>query len=445
MKARHLVIAAASALLTFATLTALPRAARAQATEPRECAMARQERARGRTAFADLLDRRCATRLAQMARAAQAMPSGPAGAPGAGAGAVPSGRADWGSELPTVAAVQQAIAGASPSETQARQEAAFAVLSNYIEQRNGNMFKALAPMVATRLQEYRREQSREHPMEPRSVSPAADKYYEDPDFRDETLAKFLSPGSVAAYDATSDMHDLRDSRHPVVQTPADDAAARNLLAPALALAHKSGTDLTVFGVTLGGPLNLPACAGEEQAVPIAGVPGAQPEEQTCRVVARGGLFGTAFAQTLITGTLGPEAPGVVNVTVRVAPSRCAQWASCELVVGTWNGYALAVSLLTTYGADKQDQVEALLAAKYHHPPTSKDTFSECKQSYRGLQLGAVDRAAVRIWALPGLDVAYVPYGTVAGCANGGIRVQLHAFTDLVERSKQEHLDAQPKM
>ncbi len=212
--------------------------------------------------------------------------------------------------------------------------------------------------------------------------------------------------------------------------PADDAQGAAMVAPTLALARRNNVDLGVFGVRLGERLNLHECVAEGASEPC--IP-------TAKTIGDA-LFG-ALHTLAITGGEAPEAPGIVNVSVRIPDARCPPWADCSLVVATRHGYAVAISFLTRYSADRQNEIEAILTAKYKQAPTSKSTFSECRVSYGGTTLGASARAANRLWQLPGLLVYYVPYGSPGSCAQGGIVVQTSAYRSLVQQAD----DAQPKM
>jgi len=351
----------------------------------------------------------------------------------------------WEAELPSVAKVKQAITGTDTADTAARQEAAFATLADYVESRNGGIMQSMSPSLGARFREYSTEQNRTHPHFARIVSAPAGKYFATVAFRRDTITKLISPAAFAAYEASSSS--IADVR--VQEAAASNAAAAKksaagtqaLVMPSLADAKKHNVDTSVFGVALGMPLALPACAEDQNSLQLFGTPS---PPQTCVVTEDRGFFGIP-SRVFTTGSFFPDAPGLVDVTVRLGESRCPAWADCSLVVATKDGYAMAVTFLTRYGADKQAELESLLSEKYHHAPTDKSQFSECSVRYGGTKLGVSDRAANRMWDLPGLLAGYIPYGSATTCDVGAVRVQLGAYTALLGQQKQREHDAQPKM
>lgn len=205
IRIRFVAIVVVGASLSLAALS--PAISVAQ-NDPPVCVTARRLRAAGNPQ-AIRYERACeAARAAAARRAAPPRPAAtpapvaaaPAAAPmpaarGPAAPGTPAANDDWASNLPAVAAVEAAIAGSDSSDTAARHEAAFATLCDYVETRNGGMFKVMPPNVQAIWTDYNREQSRSHPSMPRSVSPAAARYFNSREFRDP-CARPADPGPV---------------------------------------------------------------------------------------------------------------------------------------------------------------------------------------------------------------------------------------------------------
>src|SRR6478736_2141479 len=160
---------------------------------------------------------------------------------------------------PTAAEARPAGA-ATPA---ARQEAAFATLCDYIETRNGGMFKPMAPAVQKTFLAYSAEASKTHPNMPRSVSPAASVYFDSLAFREQTVSKLINKPAFDYYAATSsNVAELR-AQAPVRAKQAamkqEGSDWQRRVQPDVAKAKKEHS--TLLGVAMGVPLSVPTCAG----------------------------------------------------------------------------------------------------------------------------------------------------------------------------------------
>lgn len=135
--------------------------------------------------------------------------------------------------------------------------------------------------------------------------------------------------------------------------------------------------------------------------------------------------------------------------VTLGTSRCPNWVTCQVVVTTKDGYALAVTFQTSLahklkGGDVLDDVAHNLHEKYGVRPVANGE-SECRVSYNGVGLGTSDRAQDWLWSVPGLSVKYTTFGSPTNCSQGRVDVQGEAYTTLVRERTEEQRSAQPKM
>jgi hypothetical protein len=408
-------------------------------------------------------ERRCAMQLEMQERAQrqqQAQPPSTLRSPSGGPAASRRGLAGWQAELPSVDAVIQAIQGNNPADTAARQFTALGVLGEFISVITDRPPLDLAAnlMVPGHSEFLEYSKAKNKLGAQRSGLAGTAREWPIDVARREVLATFMSQPSQAMYWRKMNENAAAAAAQERAQQQADAAARiqmaklaeeeaqtgpmQDFLAPDLVAAKKADTDLSVFGIVLGQPLRLPFCPPGDKDT-LAGMFGAGPVAETCKV-RDGTNFFADLGKVMTTGQFGPEAPGLVDVSVRLPAARCPNWADCSLVVSTKNGYAMAISFLTRASAEKQDEVEQILSQKYHHKAV-KDGYSECNVAYQGVRLGTSARALNRFWTLPGLFVGYIPYGSIQSCAFGAIRVQLDAYGRLVKSAKQREREAQPKM
>jgi hypothetical protein len=336
----------------------------------------------------------------------------------------------WPSELPDVATVRERIRGADQPDTVARQEAALAVLAEFIGQVTGNIETAdtkqsIPPVAQKRLTEYLAAQGRPtnlfelYSMEiGERMTKAARPYFVDATFNEQTLSRFLSKPLVDRYKLTPWFQAL------LRQSVSAPGAAN--LGPDVAAGKKTKADMSVFGITLGEPLNLPVCADGDPP-------------QTCL------LLGSSIVQQALR-TVGGS-PESMPTLVQLPPSRCPDWISCNVQVVIRDNYAVAITL-DTLGVESRDRIVAKLTEKYQKPP-QPNGMSVCKLSVGGAEIGTTGQTPILVWSTPLVRVTYQAYGNdpmhMTNCKRGTVVVESAEYVKRLDKARQQHEASQPAM
>jgi hypothetical protein len=366
--------------------------------------------------------------------------SAPAAAAAPGGRAAPRTNVAWVDELPTAAAVIGIVRSSTPWDEAARESAALRSLADYVAGQI-SLTKNAPSLALSRQQEYLV-----------FAKGKGDEYYWTEAWHDAVLASFIDPAIAAAYKATpawqAQLAPIR-ARQATQKASRDAESNRTAAAVAAMLEHtaKGKTDRTVFGIKLGEPLALPTCPENSR-----------PANNCLKSQAAPGFnsdpFG-ALAQGLeswvdkAATTGGVTPPGMQQSIVILGTSRCPNWVTCQVVVTTKDGLALAATFQTSLvrkltGGDVLDDVARSLFEKYHVKPMESGA-SECHVSYGGVGLGTSDRAKDWQWSPPGLSVHYTTYGNPTNCNQGRVDVQSEAFSALVQQHAEQEQAAQPKM
>jgi hypothetical protein len=138
-----------------------------------------------------------------------------------------------------------------------------------------------------------------------------------------------------------------------------------------ALAQHANVDMTVFGVPLGQPLNLPQCQGDDSGANLGtlltGV-----GTGLARTCVGDGAGSMALGITAIALSLGGvKAPsGSDVVAARLAESMCPDWVkaggTCMLLLNVKDGIVVGASVQTS-NITPSTTIEGKLQAKYHVP------------------------------------------------------------------------------
>lgn len=325
--------------------------------------------------------------------------------------------------LPTVEQVKKAIVGSDAADSALRQNAAFALLSDYaVEQHNErNISNTWSAALGKPVDAYRAQLGRSQ-----QVSQQARRYYDDLGFRQQAMSKFLSPAAFAQWQSTGSTGYMKR----VADTNADAKRMQAAFAPDLAAAQREHVDLSVFGIKLGEFLDLPAC-GSEQA------------QAATACITQNDAWDELESNLFVTGRLAAPA-GMKNVPVTLGRTRCPDWVSCSLVVTTLDDFAVAVDFQTTRSAKYRAEIEGKLNAKYHAAATDNG-ISTCTVSYQGVELGVSDRAPNRLWSLSALHVSYSPFGNISNCQQGLVQVQSGVYLRALAHAQQKQEAAEPKM
>lgn len=362
--------------------------------------------------------------------------------------------ANWASSFPPASVVVNAFPGSDELATTARGHAALMILKQLIvaladaRLDDFDNVQGAPPAATARFSEYKKFLDAADL--PAPVDESAFAYVENYELRRAVVTKFLDPTTQAAYWSTPDGQrrlteasqggpfgsEARSQRAeaPLAELRSARAAAQTkaIVRDDMAKAKAAKVDLTVFGVELGERLSVAPCAAgmfDQTSV-------------TCRDT---NPLGSLLGKMLVGGSL-KQVAGTVDNHVRLAADRCPDWADCMLMVTTKGGVALAAYFLTRGGNEAADQAKivSLLKKKYGAPSPS-DSYSECKLTYRGEQVATTKKAKEFYWHLPGLNVGYVPYGSVNNCSQGYVRVETTAYEALADDAEKAHDAAQPKM
>lgn len=380
-----------------------------------------------------------------------AAPQAPAAtAPSAAAGNGVAQDLSWARLLPTVSQVLSSVHGADANDTRSRQVAAFTTLIEFAEYKthhNSGRPRAsdMPKFIVDRVEEYGNAQNSiiaQAPPQGRSGISGAS-YHIDKSFRDGLLSAYFAPSLVIAYEAA-----VWDG--PTEQQLANGAQvdARTLrpLEETKKAARVAKTDLSVFGIALGEPLNLPPC-GEDNDVGsvLTGLGGLNlGGKETCVGDGNGSLalLSVEFARSL-TG-MGTGLPTNVRlVNVRLAKSRCPDWVknsrSCLLIAALQDDYVVGLTFTTGVDQASFDQASRAMREKYRALP-KPGRATECRAMLTGNVLSS---AHEQLWTVPGLFVTYTPL--VGDCRSGRVEVETAFLHENKARAVQERVDNQPKM
>ena len=367
----------------------------------------------------------------------------------------------WLGELPDAAKVAAVFDGPDYPSKQ-RNEAAFAVLADYVEIRAGvsqpadgrQLRKTLAPPVFARWGEYTA-----HGWS-RLLSGATGnsrQLFDTPSFRHDVLSRFIPRASVVVYESSPQFKQaVADfAAQPVTPAPpgasADEAAradairakAKAFLTPDLKAAKAAHIPTNVLSIELGEPIHFPACPAADPDSPFADLfVGVSPLPTACAVPSTGlvGLFNKAAITSDFSSL-----EGTVDTIVRLPPAKCPDWLACTLVITTKDDLAIAASLLTASGVSFED-VASKLTQKYGGRAPTDGPDSKCQLTYQGQATRiTTDSAPSKIWNVPGIGVAYVPYGSMNNCNQGAIVIQLNAVARLRGEMKRQHDAEQPQL
>lgn len=240
----------------------------------------------------------------------------------------------------------------------------------------------------------------------------------DPAFQKWVLKKLVAPEWQAVYFRTP--HWARLVRDAELASPEAQKTRAEL-----ASERRPGVDRSLFGITLGEPLELPRCG------PLQLGPG----PSTC-------LRGNDAAAALHTWMVADEVlPGTQLAPVLLGRDRCPEWVDgCAVWLTLKNGLPVAAKFITSRATDSY--VEGALVEKYGARPKSTSHEVRCVSSARDYADGtrAVTRkqrtVSVRRWQLPGLSVIYFP-----GCTGGEVTVSTGVHGRIVQQAEAK----KPKM
>jgi hypothetical protein len=357
----------------------------------------------------------------------------------------------WLSELPTVDTVRSTIRGSDADDTTARQDAAFAALRDYLDV-TGHHSPALPAMsdpswqtawnASSRYNQYEGAQTAQPPKNGavgRGLSPAASRYFEDSHARIGVLAKFLSPSSLAPYQRTQ-------------AALAEGQAAR-----------QHNADLSVFGLQLGQPLNLPKCGeGTVQSLFAGALTGvARGGQETC-VGERTAETALAFIRLFdkLAGTQ-PPSDGTDEVSVGLADAKCPMWlktsATCTIAARTSGGVLVGASVAAGVDSDALRKVPEELARKYgpadpqgHPIECTNDVTKRVVASdgtWADVPVGTQRHTGTALsWSrLPGLYVSYVPFAVPGSCRAGRVEIDLASYHQAAATAAARVEASEPKM
>jgi len=376
----------------------------------------------------------------------------------------------WLEEMPAVDKVSAAIRGKDELDTAARQAGAFYQLREMIallagDRRYRNQLKdeekrlmrvyaeadgaARAPVMA-RFDDA--ETQRLGMNSPRAKFVGAYTGYQfDKGLTDELIKRFFSPDFARIHQQAKTESDARTAAaKPTEQTicipsPCPPGVTPKRAAapppepeqpakpdPAIAKAKAAGVDTKVFGVPLGEPLRLPACASLREHTKSmdglgafgAGLRGIT-TSTTCQ--SQGSMLG------LIGGLLFDVAVMASDRYILLDKNSCPPWAYCEVVAFRHEGNLAGITIMVNPGA-QEDQVGKQLRAKYGKP-------SRAETARYQNEFGARYEVDELEWNLPGLHVRYTP-----GPQGGGlVQVETETGRKLREARDAAREAKQPKL
>jgi hypothetical protein len=402
-------------------------------SDPPECAAARVAARSGQMAQAQAWQRTC--------DAKHAAASAPSGSP-APVLAMPA--------FPSVADVQSAVRGADPIDTAARQEAAFAVLTELLEDvhhhhMNNAVSTDMPPDAARQWIEYHNAQQRAEdiviPGKSRTtqVSTPALNHYFSQAFRRQILSRYASAAVVDDY----------EQRHWATQDAAETTrrAAEEQRAAANAPPRPRGNGMTLFSaVQFGEPLDLPGCGGT-----LAGMIGGYAlfgpgGGSTCvgqRDAASASLAGRWLGITDVP-------PDVELVLVKLAPASCPDWksasGSCVMGVALQKGLVASVGFETGHEGFEHAIVTAV-GSKASGPPPSKSATT-C-QNNASAKYGLTTKTGTKYlwsWSTMGMMGGYWTTGGYGEtCDQGCVLFSTQSFQAGLEKGVASHEASQPKL
>lgn len=238
----------------------------------------------------------------------------------------------------------------------------------------------------------------------------------DESARRKVLEFFLSPASVAAYYAMPQAKEAGSAAGKALQAAVKQDRA---------LAAAKGVELSVFGVALGDPLQLPACGDDTNAnltTLLTGLGKGAP--QTCV-----GSSGADMAASIVAVALGAagvkQPPGRKVASVMLADSKCPNWVkaggSCVLLVTLQDGIVGAIAFQTAPAA-MESTILGKLREKFRAAPAPDGSF-RCSNKY-----GAVAEEKSYRWEIPGVYATYAALGP--DCLHGKVEMQAASFRRL---------------
>jgi hypothetical protein len=200
----------------------------------------------------------------------------------------------------------------------------------------------------------------------------------------------------------------------------------------------------VFGIQLGEPLTLPACAPGviNASNPKAFDSTAKAKQKSVTATcSQSGAAAQTLAQRMADLEGKPLPSGVQFSLVRLAADRCPDWlsGSCTLSVATKSGIALGVAFLTIEDAERD--IVRNLSQKYGGRPTTRDATA-CDVA------GATGAPPTRRmgndngWKFADLSLSYWAVGGL-NCGQGRVLVQTSTFVELSQRAMSG--DGEPTM
>lgn len=300
------------------------------------------------------------------------------------------------SQFPTVEQVKTAMKGTDDVDSHARFIAALyrindMIIRDLITAPNGGTYN-LPPAAesvhykySNAITRYSIDQIPPAARDPR-FRPLEDKYEKDPVFFDSLLRQFFAPKFRTDYYAW-----VRKPVPASSATPGGAAPAQGTVDPSVAKAKAAKVDLTVFGLEIGQPVQLPVCPTDIFAQ----------SKSTC-VNDHKDLIATADALSKIFGLPAArpkEATGPDILDIVLDSEHCPDWLSgCSIKGIVENGRLSGVSV-DTRGRVVEKLVNEELKAKYG-PPTGVYSGKITPDVGNAFEVNDPE------WILPGLRVDY---------------------------------------
>jgi hypothetical protein len=325
-------------------------------------------------------------------------------------------------ELPSVSAVRAAITGATPAETAARQEAAFATLADYVVTRVGGVPQD--PKGYDLLNSYEIAQDPKAPMAMlHGPGAAAAVYFDSLDFREQVLRKYVSKASFDYYVANSES--VQQARNRLALR-AEQAEWQRRVEPDVSRANKD--QLLLLGVPMGADLTVPYC-GEIGVDPKAAIGGQLAE----------GIGLGAFMPGLEEARGGAALKKPPACLYNDADGQEIVWLQTPAWIvrsdATVKGHMLLGAALTVR---ETDDLFKQLARKYGNPTTSKKAVFQNGYGAR------FERPAAE-WALPGVHVLYTPQDGDVQMPVGELRIELNTLYQARQAAQAQKDAAGPQL
>ena len=246
----------------------------------------------------------------------------------------------------------------------------------------------------------------------------------DESARRKVLTHFLSPESVAAYYALPEAKEADTAGGKAFQTAVNKDRA---------LASAKGVELSVFGIPLGAPLQLPPCGddtGSNLSALLTGV--GRGAAQTCVGTSGGDMAAGIVAHAMAASGVKQPA-GRKLLTVMLAANKCPDWVkaggSCTLFVTTQDGIVGSIAFQTGTSSIEAS-ILGKLREKFRASPAPNGTF-QCSNRY-----GAVAEEKSYLWDIPGVYATYQALGP--DCVHGKVEMQAASFRRLAGAQQAEH-------